>query len=280
MHLQADQSVVLTLEPCLKASQKPIFQCLKMEDGRKPEWFNAQSVKLHGEHLTLNIGEYPNEERESSLSQILQQPTDVPEKYYLSSRACQGILNRAEKRGKELPAPLKKALEQQANLSTGGGTSVVKIRSGRDDGTAGKGALIGIEQSFTLGTGNDQTLFQERKDDTVRTKNGIITYNIHKTVKVRKHEVDMDGLKTLLKDSLKSSGLSKKDIAEKLNVPQTQVDHYFRQDKYFSIPDAEIWLTLKEMLGIITDEFDEQIMEFEEKECNFDSANRIYDDKM
>ena len=31
------------------------------------------------------------------------------------------------------------------------------------------------------------------------------------------------------------------------------------------------------MLGIITDEFDEQIMEFEEKECNFDSANRIYD---
>ena len=92
-----------------------------MEDGQQPEWFNAQSVKLHGEHLTLNIGEYPNEERESSLSQILQQPTDVPEKYYLSSRACQGILNRAEKRGKELPAPLKKALEQQANLSTGGG---------------------------------------------------------------------------------------------------------------------------------------------------------------
>ena len=92
-----------------------------MEDGQTPEWFNAQSVKLHGERLTLNIGEYPNEERESSLSQILQQPTDVPEKYYLSSRACQGILNRAEKRGKELPAPLKKALEQQANLSTGGG---------------------------------------------------------------------------------------------------------------------------------------------------------------
>ena len=167
VHLQADQSVVLTLEPCLKASQKPIFQCLKMEDGRQPEWFNAQSVKLHGEHLTLNFGEYPNEERESSLSQILQQPTDVPEKYYLSSRACQGILNRAEKRGKELPAPLKKALEQQANLSTGGGTSVVKIRSGRDDGTAGKGALIGIEQSFTLGTGNDQTLFQEKLTSTV-----------------------------------------------------------------------------------------------------------------
>lgn len=37
----------------------------------------------------------------------------------------------------------------------------MKIRSGKDDGNAGKGALIGIEQSFTLGCNNDQTLFQE-----------------------------------------------------------------------------------------------------------------------
>ena len=132
VHLQADQSVELILEPCLKASQKPVFQCLKMEDGQTPEWFNAQSAKLRGECLMLNIGEYPNEERESFLSQILQSPTDVPQKYYLSARACQGILNRAEKRGKELPAPLKKALEQQAKLSTGGGTFDVRISS---DGT-------------------------------------------------------------------------------------------------------------------------------------------------
>lgn len=37
----------------------------------------------------------------------------VPEKYYLSSRACQGILRRAEVRGKELPPELKTALEAQ-----------------------------------------------------------------------------------------------------------------------------------------------------------------------
>ena len=116
VHLQADQSVVLTLEPCLKASQKPIFQCLKMEDGQQPEWFNAQSVKLHGEFLTLNFGEFPNEERESSLSQILQQPTDVPEKYYLSAKAVIGILKRAQKRNKELPFALKEALIQQSGM--------------------------------------------------------------------------------------------------------------------------------------------------------------------
>lgn len=38
----------------------------------------------------------------------------VPEKYYLSSKACIGILRRASERGKELPEVLKRALERQA----------------------------------------------------------------------------------------------------------------------------------------------------------------------
>ena len=58
--------------------------------------------------MTLNFGEYPNEERESSLSQILQ--LDAQEKYSLSPKACAGIIRRAEKRGKELPSMLKEAL--------------------------------------------------------------------------------------------------------------------------------------------------------------------------
>ena len=64
--------------------------------------------------LTHNIGEYPNEENASSLSQILQ--AGVPEKYYLSPKACQGILRRASVRGKELPEILRLALERQAAL--------------------------------------------------------------------------------------------------------------------------------------------------------------------
>ncbi|WP_326160678.1 hypothetical protein [Heyndrickxia oleronia] len=59
-----------------------------------------------------NISESPNVVVESTLSQILQ--TDVPEKYYLSPKACQGILRRAAARGKELPEVLKTALEKQA----------------------------------------------------------------------------------------------------------------------------------------------------------------------
>ena len=58
-----------------------------------------------------SFGEYPSEENASHLSQILEE--EVLPKYYLSPRACQGILNRADKRGKPLPKILREALEEQ-----------------------------------------------------------------------------------------------------------------------------------------------------------------------
>ena len=65
-----------------------------------------------GESWMLNSGVSPSEERESSLSRILQD--EVPSKYYLSRTACLGILRRAEARGKELPPQLREALILQA----------------------------------------------------------------------------------------------------------------------------------------------------------------------
>ena len=62
----------------------------------------------------LNTGECPNEENASILWQILQE--DAPEKYYLSAKACEGILRRAEKRGKQLPPMLREALEEAVML--------------------------------------------------------------------------------------------------------------------------------------------------------------------
>lgn len=62
----------------------------------------------------LNTGVSPREEKESSLSQILQ--ADPPRKYYLSPKACLGILRRAYERGKELPPKLKRALQIQAGV--------------------------------------------------------------------------------------------------------------------------------------------------------------------
>ena len=62
----------------------------------------------------LNTGVSPNDARESSLSQILQDAPPI--KYYLSPKACLGILRRASERGKALPPKLERALKIQAGL--------------------------------------------------------------------------------------------------------------------------------------------------------------------
>lgn len=61
--------------------------------------------------LTLNLSERPRMENPTLLSEVLEEEADP--KYNLSSKACQGILNRANKRGKQLPEILKQALENQ-----------------------------------------------------------------------------------------------------------------------------------------------------------------------
>jgi hypothetical protein len=45
-----------------------------------------------------------------SLSDILEPPRSIPERFYLTAKACAGILRRAEKRGKDLPPRLQRAL--------------------------------------------------------------------------------------------------------------------------------------------------------------------------
>ena len=69
---------------------------------------------LLGESWMLNTGESPRDVKESFLSQILEE--HPPRKYYLSRKACLGILRRSAERGKELPKKLKEALEIQAGL--------------------------------------------------------------------------------------------------------------------------------------------------------------------
>lgn len=106
-HQQTEQ----ILEPCLKKSQKPVFQCLQVAGGQPQEWLEGERLTQLGECLTLNFGEYPNVERESTLSEILED--NVPEKYFLSPKACLGIIRRAKAKGRKLPENLRIALEQK-----------------------------------------------------------------------------------------------------------------------------------------------------------------------
>jgi hypothetical protein len=105
----------------------------------------------------------------------------------------------------------------------------------------------------------------------------IITYIIPEIVSVRKFQVDTKSLCELLRKSKTSVGQTNFQISEQLNVPLTKVEHWFRNDKYFAIPDAEIWFELKELLNITTDDFDKSIMTFEKKFGVYEKSHRVYD---
>ncbi len=103
----------------------------------------------------------------------------------------------------------------------------------------------------------------------------IIKYDFALPVKVRKYEVEVEKLKELLKNH---KNITNKEISERLNKPMTLVEHWFRKDNCFSIPEADIWFKLKELLGIQTDYFDKQVTEFEEREGVYEKSNRFYDE--
>ena len=106
--------------------------------------------------------------------------------------------------------------------------------------------------------------------------NNVIVHNIPQIVSVRKHKVDVIKLQELLK---KHKTISNQKIAEKLNIKKTTVDHWFRTDAGFSIPEANVWQDLKNLLKIKTDEFNKSITEFETREGLYEKANRVYDTK-
>jgi hypothetical protein len=73
----------------------------------------TSGIMSHGEYWTLSISEWPKDAAVCSLSEVLE-TGEIPSKYFLSPKACQGILRRAEKRGKKIPEALRVALERQA----------------------------------------------------------------------------------------------------------------------------------------------------------------------
>lgn len=161
-------------------------------DGAKLEQSLETDGLWRGDSWTVNISEWPSAESVSLLSSTLE--VNAPEKYYLSARACQGILTRASRRGKKLPDLLQTALLEMIEWWEPGSSAAVvemliaeerrrteqekseaeertsgdkcceaaaytlKIRSGCAGG--GKGALVQTEKTGTLSTIQDQTIFQ------------------------------------------------------------------------------------------------------------------------
>ena len=112
------------------------------------------------------------------------------------------------------------------------------------------------------------------------SKNGLIQVGSEmQLVRVRKHEVEIPKLQKTLRLHKDVTEKTLKQISNELNVALTKVEHWFRTDNSFAIPSEDIWLDLKKCLGIETNYFDKQILEFETREGVYESASRVYDSK-
>ena len=95
----------------------------KIKDGSvsvpKPSKWN-RAGKIMGDNYSVAWRQFDAQfwgvpQRRKRIYLVADFDAGVPEKYYLSQKACLGILRRASLRGKELPLLLKKALEMQAS---------------------------------------------------------------------------------------------------------------------------------------------------------------------
>ncbi len=89
----------------------------------------------------------------------------------------------------------------------------------------------------------------------------------------RVHETPVE-INHYLRDNKKD--LTIKEIAEKLDIPVTKVEHYFRTDDSRSIPSLEIWKKLKTILSL-DDKYDKEVTEQYKKMIEFEQTKRVYD---
>jgi len=81
------------------------------------EPFLTSGMVHSGESSTLKTSESLNGAVVSSLSAILETGA-LPQRFFLSAKACAGILRRAKNRGRQLPPSLKAALEHVTQMTT------------------------------------------------------------------------------------------------------------------------------------------------------------------
>lgn len=102
--------------------------------------------------------------------------------------------------------------------------------------------------------------------------NRILMTKSNFKVKVRKNYINTLELGKFLREN---KNISIKKIAEYCQLPKTKVEHWFRLDNSFAIPDENSWGKLKELFKF-NDTWDKKVTEFEIKNNVYDMAKRIY----
>lgn len=208
---------------------------------------------------------------------------NVDKKYYLSDKQIKSLESgsyNASKPSVKLEITDKGLCQTLDTMSGGNRQPLVRVGNKSLQETLEQNK---IDDTCYIDTYNKR--IDKEKSGTITTgvsfrNNTFVAYktnkiDIKKKVKIRKYEVNINNLKKILKEHKKYSN---KEISSKLNIPLTTVEHWFRNDKSFSIPDTKIWFKLKELLDIKTNEFDKSITTFIEKDNLYEKSNRCYFD--
>jgi len=229
------------------------FEFVRCVKELKPKYFLLENVRMKKEYLDV-ISEYMGVEPIMINSALVSAQNRV--RYYWTN--IPGV-EQPEQRG----IVLRDILETQTNEKPVKDTERNQRHYRNDDAKS----LCMTATMYKGANNNGMTLVQQKP-----VKVGM---NVEQ-VKVRKHEVEINSLQYLLREMKKESSKTNKQIAEETNTPITKAEHWFRTDSSFAIPSDEIWLKLKEVLGIETDIFDKQIMEFAYRDGVYESKQRVY----
>src|SRR3990167_6977562 len=143
----------------------------------------------------------------------------------------------------------------------------------------GSGPLISKEHCFTIDRTPHLVLdtspcSQESEDlkTDLKEQQPEILGMLNIQVKKRTYQTPKE-INQYLKENKKEFTINQ--IKGLLNLPQTQVEHYFRTDKGRAIPSPQIWEQLKKILSL-DNTYDKEVLEFYQKEMKYEMTRRIY----
>ena len=152
------------------------------------------------------------------------------------------------------------------------------VYNSKSFGTAQNRERLFIKGYFRDKCGSEILSVRRSDQQTLTSSNKLKPVKFNRQVKKRVHDADYTKLSIFLKDAKKAAKVTINEIAEKLGKPKSEVEHWFRTDKFFAPPTDDIWFDLKEMLNIETDTYDAFLTEFEWVDGVYEMDKRAYDE--
>ena len=150
-----------------------------------------------------------------------------------------------------------------------------QIHNSKDHGVPQNRERLYIKGYFRAKCGRE---ILSQKRDCRQTDVRLKPVKFNRQVRKRVHDCDYDELCQFLREHRKAANASMTSISEKLGKPVSEVQHWFRNDKYFAPPTDDIWYALKDILGIESDKYDKFITEYELVDGVYEMDKRAYDE--